>query len=83
MALDNTMKESNKKKWSHKQDKGSLKNGTKYQKNGDVYTTAYGNDCSEKETMFKNDMIECSEEQIKCGLGPCSPKWLQVMSDFI
>lgn len=81
MAMDNAIKETD-TKWNSEHDKGSFKNGNKYHKNGGAYSTANGNNCPEKESIFKTDIIECSEEIISCGLGPCHPKWLQVISAF-
>lgn len=75
MTMDN---KENKKKWSNESDKSLLKGSSKGQKNGGAYSTSNGNNCAEKETMFKNEIVECAEERYTCGLGPCSPKWLQV-----
>ncbi len=87
MTMDTSIKENHKKKWSDDETKGLFKNGTKYSKNGNSFSTtltsANGNNCSDKETVYKNEIIECTEDKMNCGLGPCSPKWLQVCNKII
>ena len=77
MTMDSTIKENSKKKWSNDADKSLLKGSSKLQKNGGAYSTSNGNNCAEKE-ICKNEFIECAEERYDCGLGPCTPNWLQV-----
>lgn len=79
-----TMDTSTKKKWVDGENEEVFKNGMKFSKNGNSYSKTLadtnGNNSSDKEIVYKNDILECSEEKVNCGIGPCSPKWLQVQS---
>lgn len=85
MAMDTSIKENTKDKWSSNE-QTSFKNGN-HKKNGKGYTVAHvnvnGNSCVKKEDMYKTDIQDSPEEKLSCGLGPCSPKWLQVSNTCI
>lgn len=72
VAMDNPIKGNEKKKW------GLFKNGIRFQKNGNSLSNTNGNTCLEKDNTYKDEMVECIEDRLNCGLGPCSPTWLQV-----
>lgn len=84
MAMDTSIKEPSKDKCNGGQsDQMSFKNGTNHKRNGTGYTIALlnvnGKNCVKKEDSYKTDMmVDCGEEKLICGLGPCTPKWLQV-----
>lgn len=85
--MDTSIKESSKDKWSSNgQDQTNFKNGTNNHnkaKNGKAgYTVARvnGNNCVKKEDLYKTEILDCGEENISCGLGPCTPKWMQVFA---
>lgn len=76
--MDDSIKESQNGKW-----KGLFKGDKDLQKNGNScltpLATTNGNNCSDKEKPLNGEIVELTEEEISCGVGPCSPKWLQVI----
>ena len=78
--MDDTIKESqNGDKWK------SLFKGEK-KLNGNSCLTplanANGNHASEKEKPLNGDVVEYTDEEIRCGIGSCTPKCLQVIIEF-
>lgn len=79
MAMDTSIKENNKGACNGgSPEQVTIKNGNGYKKNGKSHINANGNNYIKKEAAYKTDALECAEENINCGLGPCTPKWLQV-----
>lgn len=80
MAMDTSIKDSNKDKWNgNGQEQTNLRNGTsknQKNKNGKTgYTVAVN-----KNNRLSKDEIEYGDDNISCGLGPCAPNWMQVLA---